>query len=101
VESFTFDPTTLGIESAPIEALAGGDSETNAHILRSVLEGEAGARGDVVAINAAAALFVAGIAGDMGQGLEMARDVLKSGQALRVLERYAESSRRQSVRVAS
>jgi anthranilate phosphoribosyltransferase len=101
IESFALEPSELGIESAPIEALVGGDSETNAHILRSVLEGEEGPRSDVVAVNAAAALYVAGIAGDMVRGLSMARDVLKNGQALRVLERYAESSRRQSAKEAS
>jgi anthranilate phosphoribosyltransferase len=101
LKSFMFDPAELGIASAPIEALVGGDSEMNAQILRSVLEGEEGPRSDVVAINAAAALFVAGIAADMRKGLDMARDVLKSGQAFRVLERYAESSRRQSAKEAS
>jgi anthranilate phosphoribosyltransferase len=45
-------------------------------------------------LNAAAALHVSGLAKDLPEGLEAARAVLKNGQALRVLERYAESSQR-------
>jgi anthranilate phosphoribosyltransferase len=92
VEPFTLDPSELGLGHAPIEALRGGDAHENASILKSVLEGEEGPKGDVVALNAAAALGVAGLTGNLEEGLSVARDVLKSGQAARVLERYVESS---------
>jgi len=101
VESFALDPAEHGIEPAPIESLVGGDSKKNADILRSVLDGEEGPRSEVVALNAAAALHVAGLAGNMRRGLDMAREVLRSGRALRVLERYAESSHRQSAKEVS
>jgi len=94
VQPFSLDPDELELERAPIEALRGGDAKENFAILRSVLDGESGPRSDVVALNAAAALFVAGLATSIPEGLEAARDGLRNGKALRVLERYAESSQR-------
>jgi len=94
IEPFTVDPEELGMERAPIESLRGGEATENFAILRSVLEGERGPRTDVVALNAAAALFVSGLAGSLADGVAMAGESLGSGKALRVLERYAESSQR-------
>jgi anthranilate phosphoribosyltransferase len=94
VEPFRLDPEDLGLPRAPLEALEGGDASENAEILKAVLEGETGARGDVVALNAAAALGVAGLTRDLAEGLDVAREVLRSGGAARVLARYAETSRR-------
>lgn len=94
VEPFALDPTELGVASAPLEALGGGEAEENATILEGVLNGEEGPRRDVVALNAAAALGVAGLTGNLEEGLNVARDVLRSGRAARVLSRYAETSRR-------
>lgn len=93
VEPFELDARELGIAAAPLEALRGGDAEESARILRSVLGGERGPRTDVVALNAAAALELAGLAQDLRAGLEMAREILASGKAMRALTRYAESSR--------
>jgi len=62
--------------------------------LASVLEGEAGPRREVVALNAGAALEVAGLSPDLKSGVDRARDVLVSGEAARVLKRYTESSQR-------
>jgi anthranilate phosphoribosyltransferase len=94
VEPFTLDPAPLGFEQAPSEVLRGGDAKENLAILRSVLQGEPGPRKEVVALNAAAALFISGLARSLAEGLEAARDVLGNEKALRVLERYAESSQR-------
>ena len=94
VEPFSLSPEDLGLERAPVDALRGGEADENAAILRSVLEGETGPRSEVVAVNAAAALFVSGLARGLREALDTAREVLRGGQALRVLERYAESSQR-------
>ena len=94
VEPFLLSPEDIGLEPAPVDALRGGEAEENASILRSVLEGETGPRSEVVAVNAAAALFVSGLAKDLREALEAAREVLRDGRAQRVLERYAESSQR-------
>ncbi len=94
IEPITIDPADVGIDAAPIEDLAGaGDATANAEQLGQALSGAAGPRSDVVAINAAAALEVAGIAGDLREGVGKARDCMTSGAALRVLDRYIESSK--------
>jgi anthranilate phosphoribosyltransferase len=83
----TIDPTELGIERALPQELAGGDATQNAKIVLSVLEGEKGPRRDVVALNAAAALLVAGVVPDLRAGLARAFESLDSGAARKVVER--------------
>ena len=95
VTEFTLEPGDVGLSAAPLEALRGGESAAeNATVLRAVLEGEAGPRGDVVALNAGAALELAGLAPSLRDGVARAQDLLRSGAAARVLLRYAESSQR-------
>ena len=94
VEPFTLDPKDLDLEPAPIESLKGGNAEENAKILEAVLNGEKGPKADVVAINAAAALGVAGLTRDLAEGLKVAREALADGSAARVLERFVSTSQR-------
>ncbi len=97
ITEFEAHPRDLGLEEAPIPALAGGDPRENAAILRGVLSGEIeGPPRDVVALNAGAALMVADLAPDLEAGLQAARDVLANGEALRSLDRYIETSTRVS-----
>jgi anthranilate phosphoribosyltransferase len=72
--------------------LAGGDANENADIARSVLSGEPGARRDVVLLNAAAALEVAGIATSLEDGIANATTSIDSGAASRTLKRWIEVS---------
>jgi anthranilate phosphoribosyltransferase len=67
-------------------ALRGGDAAQNATIVKEVLEGEPGARRDIVLLNAAAALWVAGAGADLAEGLDLARESVDSGAARRLLE---------------
>jgi len=94
VEPFELDPKDLELQPASIEELRGGDAEENAAILEAVLNGERGPRADVVAVNAAAALGVAGLTRDLAEGIDVAREVLRNGSALRVLKRYVGTSQR-------
>jgi anthranilate phosphoribosyltransferase len=86
------DPAAFGISNPPPNALRGGDVHENAKIVLEVLEGERGARRDVVLLNAAAALEVAGAAADLSAGLAMARHSLDSGAARERLARLVEAS---------
>jgi anthranilate phosphoribosyltransferase len=81
VRELEVDPSQLGLSLAVPEALRGGDPAENAAITRAVLEGEEGPRRDVVCLNAAAALWVAGSADDLEMGLARARESLDSGAA--------------------
>jgi len=79
-------PEDFGLARASNEALKGGDPETNARLLRRVLEGESGARRDLVLANASAALVAAGKAAHFLEGVERAREAIESGQALAKLK---------------
>jgi anthranilate phosphoribosyltransferase len=87
------DPGDLGISAGDPESLRGGDAAENLRRLRAVLGGEERSEAaEAVALNAAAALMVAGLAGDLRQGLDHSREVLRSGAALERLEDLAARS---------
>ncbi len=79
--------TTLGLPRAEPAALSAQSPQESAKILGDVLAGEKGAPRDIVALNAAAALVVAGIASDLPQGIAQAQEALDSGEAARVLQK--------------
>ena len=82
VREFEIDPEAYGLKRAPFEAILGADANVNAQILHNVLAGQAEpAQRDIVLLNAAAALEADGMARDMQDGLEIARDAVKSGKA--------------------
>lgn len=82
----TVTPEDFGLPSAQPEALEGGDVETNAHIARRILAGEAGPARDIVLANASAALLAAGKVRDFREGVRLAAESLDSGAACRKLE---------------
>ena len=63
------------------DALAGGDAAHNAAAMRAVLAGEPGPLADITALNAGAAIYVAGRAETLVAGVERAREVLTAGRA--------------------
>jgi anthranilate phosphoribosyltransferase len=91
VRTFTVVPEDAGLAPAPLEALRGGDPQANAAIAREVLSGTAGPKRDVVLLNAAAALVVAGRAEDLPGGVRQAAAAIDDGRALRLLERVKEA----------
>ena len=85
----------VGLGEADTEAFKGGDSEENARLIVRILEGaERGPRHDVVALNAGAALVVAGRADDLRDGVELAAETIASGAAREQLERLRASAAR-------
>ena len=93
VRSFTVTPEEAGIARADPEQLRGGTPEGNARALRAVLEGTPGAYRDIVVMNAAAALIVAGRAGTLTEGAAMAAESIDSGRARRTLDALTSLSR--------
>jgi anthranilate phosphoribosyltransferase len=81
------EPGQFGLAPAELERVAGGNPEENASVTRRVLAGEAGPQRDLVLLNAAAALYVGGIAPDLEQGVAKAAEAIDSGAAANVLER--------------
>ena len=93
VQSYELSAEECGVEEHRVEELAGGDVQMNAAIVRSVLEGKAGAAQDIVALNAGAALYVAGSAATVRDGVALARQAIISGRALAKLNELVEASR--------
>jgi anthranilate phosphoribosyltransferase len=87
VRQFTVTPDQAGLPSAGIEAIRGGDPAQNARATLALLQGERSAYRDTVLLNAAAALIVAGRAGDLREGAALAAAAIDGGAALHVLER--------------
>ncbi len=81
------EPGQFGIAPAPLEAVAGGSPAENAATVRAVLAGELGPPRDLTLLNAAAAIYVAGLAPDLEQGAARAAEAIDSGAAAAVLER--------------
>lgn len=82
IRYFEIDPESAGIRKAPFEAILGGDAEANAAIFMNILNNRStDAQRDIVLINAAYALIAEGMARDVQEGLEIARDTLRSGKA--------------------
>lgn len=90
VVTYYMDPQKHGIDYASPEQLKGGTAEENAAITRSILEGEKGARRDIVLLNAAVALMAAGTVQTLAEGIEKAAAAIDSGAAIRKIAALAE-----------
>ena len=94
IRRFEVAPEDAGLPRAAPEDLKGGDAAHNAGIVRAVLVGEPGPARDIVLLNAAAALVVAGRAGDLREGVRTAAEAVDSGKAQAALDRLVEISGR-------
>ncbi|MDX8388437.1 MAG: anthranilate phosphoribosyltransferase [Ghiorsea sp.] len=83
---FEIDPAAFGMPYATAEALQGGDAEINADVIRHILAGVKGAGRDIVLLNSAAALWVAGKVESINDGLGLAAQTIDSGQATQTLD---------------
>jgi anthranilate phosphoribosyltransferase len=87
VEAFEVTPEQAGLKRASLAALKGGEPAENAAKLRALLEGEEGALRDIVLLNAAAALIIAGKAQDLRAGVALAAKSIQSGAAKAALDK--------------
>jgi anthranilate phosphoribosyltransferase len=93
IESRQLNPKDLGIPSADIEDLKVTDAGRSAQVLRDILNGkESGPRKDIVILNAAAAIIVAGLASDFETAIKIANASVSGGAALNCLEKLIEVS---------
>ena len=94
VTDFTLTPEEVGLDRHPAEALVGGSPADNAVITRLLLQGQGtAAQRDIVAFNAGAALYLAGRADSIAGGVQLALQLLASGTAWTLLERYVAHTR--------
>ncbi|PKL51699.1 MAG: anthranilate phosphoribosyltransferase [Nitrospira bacterium HGW-Nitrospira-1] len=86
VENIYLSPEDFGLKQGKREDLIGGDKDKNAKITLQILNGEKGAKRDIVLINSAAAIIVAGKTDGFHAALEIAKDAIDSGKAIKKLE---------------
>lgn len=94
VRLFQITPEDAGLPRSDLREPLGGDAPANAVILTAIFNGEPGPRRDVVLLNAAAALVVAGIAADFKEGTSRAADAIDSGAVRTTLEKLRDFSKR-------
>jgi anthranilate phosphoribosyltransferase len=92
VTKYEVDPVALGLTTVEPGALAGGDAGGNAQVVHHVLAGQTGPAREIAALNAAAALVVAGLAADLAGGLELAFASIDDGRAAATLEAFVRTS---------
>ena len=91
--SYVIAPELFGLKSASREDIVGGTAEENAAVTRGILDGSiTGPKRDIVLLNSGAALFTAGKANSMYEGIELARKMIESGKASATLDNFARYS---------
>lgn len=93
IEGYEISPEDVGLNRCRIEDLKGNDPEENARITEEILEGKGGAKGDIVLLNASAAIVAGGKANTLKEGLVTAAESIDSGTALeklRLLREFTE-----------
>jgi anthranilate phosphoribosyltransferase len=104
IRRWTLTPAEAGvktIDAAQEQQLAGGDPQRNAEIARAIFEGQPGPRADFALINAGAAIYAAGAAQTIAEGVQAARDAIAGGRATAALQRYVEASHRHAPQTAA
>jgi anthranilate phosphoribosyltransferase len=92
VNTFYLHPSDVGLPKSPTSALVGGDASENARTIEQILGGARGPARDVVLLNAGAALFVAGAATSVEDGIVKASRTIDRGDARRTLEKLVATS---------
>lgn len=82
----------FGVRHCTVDDLLGGDAERSAAIIRGIAEGAHGPKRETAVLNSAAALYVAGEAGSIAEGIELAHTAIHEGRVLDLLQRAAEAT---------
>lgn len=88
IYNYNIDPRKYGIPLATKEELVGGSPKENADIILNIFKGEKGAKRDLVAINAGAAIYVGKQAESLEEGIHIANEVIDKGLALQKLHEF-------------
>lgn len=93
VRRYRIAPEDFGLERAPLEAIKVASPAESLAMIQRVFAGEPGPARDIVALNAGAAIYVAGLAGSHAEGIEKALGVIADGAAQRVFDRLVSFTR--------
>lgn len=92
VANYEIDPLKYGFKNGTVEDYRGGQPKENAEILLNVLKGSKSAKRDIVLLNAAAGFYIAGRIDSIEAGIELAKQTIDSGAALKKLNALVEVS---------
>ena len=87
-KKYEISPEDFGILRGSSEDIKGGDAQENAQITREILSGQEGAKAELVILNAGAGIYTGGKAESIKDGVKMARDLIKTGAALKKLDEF-------------
>ena len=93
ITEYSIEPRQFGLDTAPLEALQAKGADESRARLQAVLANEEGPARDVVILNAAAALYVSGVAPSLWDGVALARESIASGAAKRKLDQLIQFTR--------
>ena len=99
VHQFEVNAKDFGIAVSSLEDIRGGEPQENLDILNKTLDGAVGPVRDIVTFNAGCALYIAGLVGDVTEGIDRARASIDSGAAREVLDAVVSSSQAQARRM--
>jgi anthranilate phosphoribosyltransferase len=88
IERYTVSAGDVGLAAAPEDAVAGGTPDVNARVTRAILAGDSGPHADLAYLNAGAAIYAAGRAETLADGVQAAREACTSGAATATLDSY-------------
>lgn len=97
VSTYTLTPEELGIKRAKANDIVGGTPKENALDIIYILNGEKGPKRDIIVMNSAAALYIAGKAGSVKEAIPMIEEILDSGRAMEKLLEFSDNNNIQGV----
>ncbi len=92
VTVYTIEPADFGLQTADLSAIAVADAAGSLRMINAVFDGEAGPARDIVALNAGAAIYAAGLAATLVEGVKLAGDAIDSGKAKQTLRALVDVS---------
>ena len=92
VRTYTIEPATFGVTAHSLQPLRAASAEESRDMIQQALGGRAGSVADMIALNAGAGIYVAGLTRTLADGVNQAREVLAAGTALDTLKRLARLS---------
>ncbi len=90
ISTYIFSNESVGIPTSSLSAISGDSIELNAQIVHSILNGVKGPQRDIVVLNAAAAIYLSGIAESIHDGVSVAQSAIDSGKAKKKLQQLKE-----------
>ena len=94
IVNYSLEPEEVGLERKTLAELQGGDARENARIVRGILEGEQGAKREIVLLNAGAGLYLRGRVESIAAGIKLAAESIDRGLALKKLEEFGRETRK-------